>query len=129
MPHYYRQSQCGSKSWGQITFSLAARKLPKPYTASLFRQSPCMVSSLLSARCLSSLIASGLSQLVEAAWELLSSSKRFLHMMDNTLYLFNVSSAHNVEVNATIAQIAEAPQRFFQVRSIIPSKPTVRALT
>jgi len=39
-------------------------------------------------------------------------------MMDNTLYLFNVSSAQNVEVNATIAQIAEAPQKFFQVRSI-----------
>jgi len=50
-------------------------------------------------------------------------------MMDSTLYLFNVSSAHNVEVNATVAQIAEAPQRFFEVRSIYSSMPTVRALT
>jgi hypothetical protein len=40
-------------------------------------------------------------------------------MMDSTLYLFNVSSAHNVEVNATVAQIAEAPQRFFEVRRYI----------
>jgi hypothetical protein len=50
--------------------------------------------------------------------------------MDNTFYLFNVSSAHNVEVNATIAQIAEAPQRFFQVRNIYPPLCfTVRILT